>query len=383
MPGEIKEIHIPLPVQVVIDDVGWWAGSDGSAYNEPFRTGIARDHCPADYEAIAELGRRLGMRPQAAFIACEWDRRNILRDVPTATWMGAEWDNPWKQHPGIEAAAEIILANPEHIEIALHGTGHEFWEDGVMSRAEWHGQGGIMRPRETVLRHLDAYGRILNDVLPGIAPESFVPAAFIHCFGTGEEGLAAILRDYGIRFMSTPFQRMRRVRPPEYRNSGVDAGILTADRGSDLFIWKHIAPDPQAEIGGLVCGMHWPNLLHPDPGRNMEVVLRWVRLLDRLNTRIDRMLAKNTRAWAAQLLAHACLETTFENGILRIARKKPLPLEPPDCCFHVRVRSAIPIQAPGAAAIAPVPGCAVSLYDLALLFPGESGMTEIPLAAGA
>ena len=31
---------IPLPIQVVIDDVGWWSGKDGSLYQEPYRTGI-------------------------------------------------------------------------------------------------------------------------------------------------------------------------------------------------------------------------------------------------------------------------------------------------------------------------------------------------------
>jgi hypothetical protein len=84
---ENLKAYIPMPVQVVIDDVGWWSGEDGSKRQEPYRTGINRNHVPADYQAIANLGRTLGIRPQAAFILCEWDKENILRQLPTSTWM--------------------------------------------------------------------------------------------------------------------------------------------------------------------------------------------------------------------------------------------------------------------------------------------------------
>lgn len=62
---------IPMPIQIVIDDVGWWCGTDGHEYNEPFRTGINRDHVPADYQAIVELGKQLNIRPRAAMVLCE------------------------------------------------------------------------------------------------------------------------------------------------------------------------------------------------------------------------------------------------------------------------------------------------------------------------
>ena len=40
---------IPKPIQVVIDDVGWWSGKDGSKYQEPYRTGINRNHVLPDF----------------------------------------------------------------------------------------------------------------------------------------------------------------------------------------------------------------------------------------------------------------------------------------------------------------------------------------------
>jgi hypothetical protein len=80
--------------------VGWWSGEDGSARQEPYRTGIMRNHVPDDYKAIVELGKILGIRPQAAMVLCEWDKFNILRKLPNSTWMGEKWDNikwvgPW------------------------------------------------------------------------------------------------------------------------------------------------------------------------------------------------------------------------------------------------------------------------------------------------
>src|SRR5687767_12494907 len=90
--NEIR-VEIPQPIQIVMDDVGWWSGENGSARHEPYRTGIARNHVPADYQAIISLGRQLNMKPQAAMILCEWDKDNILRQVPSSTWMGGAWDN--------------------------------------------------------------------------------------------------------------------------------------------------------------------------------------------------------------------------------------------------------------------------------------------------
>jgi len=64
-------VTIPMPIQIVIDDVAWWSGEDGNKRHEPYRTGIGRNHVPADYQAIVDLGIKLGVRPQAATILCE------------------------------------------------------------------------------------------------------------------------------------------------------------------------------------------------------------------------------------------------------------------------------------------------------------------------
>lgn len=64
----INDFCLPLPLQIVIDDVGWWSGKDDSANNGPFRSGINRNHVPADYTALAELGKQLNPKPLSSYI---------------------------------------------------------------------------------------------------------------------------------------------------------------------------------------------------------------------------------------------------------------------------------------------------------------------------
>lgn len=292
---------IPMGIQVVIDDVGWWCGEDGSARGEPYRTGCARNHVVADYAAIVELGRRLGMRPQAAMILCEWDRTNLLRELPSSTWMGQRWDNSRWVGPWLEETAALLRDQAAHIELTLHGVGHEFWAGPGFTRAEWHDRDGRMRPEPEVRAHLDYFRRLLDQNGLGGFPVSFVPAAFLHRFGSG---LARILAGHRIRYISTPYRTMFRTRETEDRYFGIEDGLLTVDRGNDLTGWRVTGGEPSGDLDGPVCGMHWPNLLHADPARNSDVVDRWVRLLSPYDSRFDRMLAPDTASGFSQLVYH-------------------------------------------------------------------------------
>lgn len=298
---------IPMPIQVVIDDVGWWSGKDGSKYQQPYRTGIARNHVPADYQAIVVLGKALGIRPQAATVLGEWDRENILRNVPHSNWMGAQWDNSKWVGPWLEEAAHIINSNREHFEITLHGLCHEWWTNGKFTRAEWADNDGIMRPEEDVEKHLNAFAEIMRQNHLGELPVSFVPTAFRHSFGVtpgNDVSIAEILRKRGFTYINTPYVIMRNKERVQYDVFGIDSGIMTVDRGEDLLHWDTIGKMPSGEIKGPTCGMHWPNLLHEDPERNLEIVESWVELLLSHDDRPDRMLAKNSVIFQKQLVHH-------------------------------------------------------------------------------
>lgn len=300
-------VCIPRPIQVVIDDVGWWSGRDGSEQQEPFRTGINRDHTLADYRAIIELGSSLGICPQAAMVLCEWDRENILRDLPESTWMGTEWDNGKWLGPWLDEAADLIRNNSRHFEFTVHGIGHEYWPGGKLTRAEWADVKGTMRPEENINRHLDYYQRIMQQNRLGSFPSSFVPTAFNHGFGiTGEnhKSLAELLGKLGIGYINTPFYKMQNADKVINGVFGIDAGVLTVDRGNDLLKWNTIGRLPQGELQGPTCGLHWPNLLHENPERNSEIVQGWVNFLKPYKNRLETMLPQNSEEFQKQLIHH-------------------------------------------------------------------------------
>jgi hypothetical protein len=312
---------IPMPIQVVIDDVGWWNGHNGSQQQEPFRTGFSRNHVPEDYQAIVDLGRALNIRPQAATILCEWDRRNILRRLPTATWMGAEWDNSKWVGPWMEKAADIIRNNRDHYELTMHGVGHEYWTGGKFTRAEWAERNGTMRPLDQVEAHLDAYAELLDQNQLGPFPSAWVPCAFYHGFGPiGESRISAaeVVKKRGIAYINTPFNIMGNKEGVQYGLFGFDAGVITVDRGQDALGWTSTGVAPTRAVRGPTCGMHWPNVLHPDPQRNSETVDGWVRFLRPFNDRVETMLAQDSLFFRNQLVHNVCTALTMEQRTVRL-----------------------------------------------------------------
>lgn len=314
-------VTIPMPIQIVIDDVGWWSGEDGSKLQQPYRTGINRNHVPADYQAIADLGKKLGIRPQAATILSEWDRENILRDIPTSTWMREKWDNSKWVGPWLDEAAEIIRNNKDHYELTLHGLGHEYWEDENFTRAEWADRAGLMRPLDQVEIHLDYYTKILDQNNLGSFPTSFVPTAFNHGFGiTGNHkiSMAGVLKKRGIHYINTPFNSMYNREAVQLGVFGIDDGVITVDRGRDLFNWNKFGGTPVGAIKGPTCGMHWPNLLHEDPNRNSEVVDEWVKFLKPYNDKPDTLLATNSGAYVKQLLHMSATKVQLNGSAIEL-----------------------------------------------------------------
>ncbi|MEC7771759.1 MAG: hypothetical protein VX798_11285 [Bacteroidota bacterium] len=318
--NDSMNVTIPLPIQIVIDDVGWWSGKDGHRLQQPYRTGINRNHVPADYRAIVDLGRKLGVRPQAATILCEWDRENILKDVPTITWMREKWNNRKWVGPWLDEASDIIRNNQDHYELTIHGVGHEYWNGENMTRAEWADSSGTMRPLDQVELHLDCFEKILDQNHLGPFPTSFVPTAFLHGFGmTGNHqiSMAGVLKKRGVNYINTPFSNMFNAKGVQFGSFGIDADVLTVDRGDDVLAWDDIGKRPSGTLTGPTCGLHWPNLLNEDPNRNAEIVDAWVNFLKPYDSNPETLLAKNSALFRTQLIHQVCTKAQIiENKIV-------------------------------------------------------------------
>ena len=313
---------VPRPIQLVIDDVGWREGWDVSADGGPFRAGVDRLLGPADYAAVAELGAALGIRPQCAMVLCEWDRRNACADYPTATFEGRSWDNRERLGPWLDETVAVIRGNGAHFEFALHGVGHEHWENGQRTRAEWLGAGAEDRWSPGVLAgHAECFRRLMRqNGLGGKGgatrlPVSFVPCAFRYLWDEDDaESTGAFMARQGVRYASTPYSSCTFVQADLLaEDGGFDHDLLVLDRGNSGISYKLYDTVPAVPTPNSICGIHWPNLLRPDPTENGTAVARWVDYLASLRADPEVMLARTMPETVSQWF-HWRFSTLREKG---------------------------------------------------------------------
>lgn len=296
------QLFIPRPLLVTVDDTGWWLGQDGSADNQPFRTGMPRKHVPEDYEALIALGKGVNMKIPAGFVLGEWDETGILRDVPSATWMGENWKSPFSGREIKEKTAEIIRQGEPYLEVALHGLCHEFWEDGKINRSEFHDSQGYMRSESLVRKHLEYFFKLLEEFRLAKEPRLFIPPALNHCFGDGKTGFQAIASSFGIQYVTLVFSRARCSSKPQFDRLGWEEDIILLDRGITGIQWSQVAQKPTCNFASPILPLHWANILHPDPTRNMDVIQAWLSFLQTGAREKNLVLSRDIASCISQYL---------------------------------------------------------------------------------
>ncbi len=310
-PGDIT-VSLPMPVFLVVEDVGWWQGGDGSSCQEPYRNNLARPHCLEDYQALAHLAKRLSMRIALGMVMCEWDRTDFLKDIPGATWMGRAWNNQKNRRRNLDRAADYLNAHGHLLEIALHGVGHEFWQNGQMERSEFHDRDGNMRPENIVVRHLEAFVGLLDQNHILTRPRLFIPPALNHSFG--DHSIQPLLRKFGIDYVATRFSRARQFKAPRHPKLTWESGVTLLERGGAPVAWNVTASPPAWNDSQPVLPLHWANLLHAQPERNLEIVDPWADLLIAKTSGPDLILAEDAAACWRQAAAFYLAEVKNENN---------------------------------------------------------------------
>ena len=79
-----NNITVPAPLTVGIDDVGWKRGWSTDETGGPWRLGLPEGRWMGleDYEAVADVGRKVRTRLLCLFVMCEFDRSNICTAIP-------------------------------------------------------------------------------------------------------------------------------------------------------------------------------------------------------------------------------------------------------------------------------------------------------------
>lgn len=316
-----SSILFPTGVSVNVGQVGWMGGHSEDSSGGPWRAGIRRNFDVRDYKPMVEVGQRLGIRFMSLFILGEFDRLNILGEYPTSNPDGENWDNARYIGPTQIEIMDYVKKNAAHIEFGITGVLHEYWENGVKTRAEWFDVAN-QKPREEsiVRKNVELIKRLMAQY--GITPEkghsfpqSFISYGFY--FNPGAQySLGKVLSENGIKYANTPYASIHGLssRPP-LLSGGLDHGVLLLDRFNHGNLWYDFGAVPSItpkEIQSVVVESHWANWLAFDDFLQPDVNQKWIDFLLTIQRDPDHYLTKNTEQLYSQWLykEHTLVEET-------------------------------------------------------------------------
>ena len=298
------EYRIPRPLQVIMDDVGWFNGKDDREIGGPSRTGIYRYHCLEDYKAIEQFGKNLNQKINCAFVLGEWDLENELpRQIPHFSHFGGGWDNAKFRIPReMDEIAEFV-SSAEHIDVALHGLYHGYYMPGTDNHdcSDYYyriNKQLIMVPEDEIRRRIETFLELMHKHGIRKTVNSFVPPS--GAYRTFE--LSRILREYGILYVTTPFAGMTPKAPDD--TTFVENDIITSNRYEFKNLkWDDVAPNfDRVETPHGILGTHWPNILNMDPKKNLETVEKTKGFFERSAEMFGMVLSRDVGFCSTQYL---------------------------------------------------------------------------------
>lgn len=286
---------IPRPLHIALDDLGWFCPTDDRQNGGPSRTGVTRRHCFKDYQAINELGKRLDMKISCAFVLGEWDPDNRLRRVKCLSKYGEKWDNAsYLDRDELQRCIDVINSS-DYIDLTVHGLLHGYYTEGIDNTDESDYYYRInkelyMIPEEEVRHRLDCFFDLLKYYKVEKNICAFIPPSFSY----RSNEISKILPDYGIKYVSSIFRTMKYDGEKKEIVDIEENGIVNVDRNNNLVPWNQFDSDLSklpTDVTG-VFGMHWPNFLHEDADRSLEVVDRAVEYFEKCSQNFGTILSK-------------------------------------------------------------------------------------------
>lgn len=315
----MENIIIPKSLQIVMDDVGWFNGNDDRKRGGSARTAMPRRHCAEDYTAINELGRRLNMRINCAFVLGEWDPDDRLKSIKWLSKYGDKWNNSaYLDKNEMTKVAKTVRSSP-YIDIAVHGLMHNYYNPSIpyCNSDYFYTENGRLRviPEKELRARLDAFFDILDYYKIEKSVNSFVPPTFSYIW----ESITDTLCDYGIKYVSTPYENARFEFPKELkkpRSVGVEGGrIITLNRNNNDIPWNELSTCLENyPITSGIFGCHWPNALHLDKNRHSEILSSWIKYFERCSETFGIILSRDIAFAANQSLFEEYTSVQYKSG---------------------------------------------------------------------
>lgn len=307
-----QEIVFPKAFAIAIDDLGWNEGSSLGDEGGPWRAGVKREMTIKEYIPLVEIAKGAGIRLQGLFILSEMDRLNVCAKYPSITKAGYEFDNSENIEPEQIEIMNYVKDNAAYLEFGLHGVGHEHFDNGVRTRAEWYDlENNKPWPESDTREHIKAFKEIMAQY--GFTkengqsfPESFVACAYgYHWNPSGDLSTGKLLSEVGVKYANTLFEEIPELNPPIEEGGGFDHGVLVLNRYNYGNPWYELASLPREDYPNYetdIIETHWPNLLAQDYFLQDELNEKWINFFKNIQQSDSIYLAKNTEQLYSQWL---------------------------------------------------------------------------------
>lgn len=311
---------IPAPLQINMDDVGWWCGRNDNNIGGPSRTAMCRPHTVSDYQAISDLGKALNTKITCGLVMGEWDMDNRLsKDILHFSHFGKNWNNAaYRNADDMQKAAEIL--HSPYIEIAAHALYHGYYMPGVDCADIsdfYYRKNDIYHsvPEDEIRNRLDHFFRLCKEHGINTRIETFIPPSYVY----RENELTSILKDYGFKFCGTIFESIPRAYSEPYEvpdSVFIENDIITVDRKYNLVHWANIDCDfdniEEKSFG--IFGLHWPNILNADPKKHGETLKKLLPYFRRCENTFGIVMSRNMAFAATQELYKKYTKTLMQNS---------------------------------------------------------------------
>ena len=337
MPGPksvlIKGIKVtmPFPMTVTIDDVGReysWRDDQSK-------------HVVDDYKNLVYIGERVGTRLMCAFMVAYFDKNNICAKYPTTTISGRDWDNT-KNLNMQDEIMQYVKNNSAYIEYGLHGVDHRMYWDAHLvpdgfggpnkelfkHYGEWYDVGGV-KPWNSmaVEEHIHAFDDISKQY--GFSfPRSMVPPHHAYYYNPkSDESTAALLVEYGLKYVTTDFYKIAELLPKE----GIDHGVLLTHRDFGELPHDAIGTTIENIVDTTSFMTHFANFYAKHPNDNRTVADKWIEWFNiKVKDNPDRYVPKNNAQLNSQWLYHKYSTISIDkdnNAIIVVIDNSEMPAE--------------------------------------------------------